>query len=570
MQLEKLIIKNFLSFKLAHLDLLNQGLVLISGLNGSGKSSLTSKAITWGLFGQTPSGLKGDSIENKNKLPTEPTEVIIWLDDGSYIRRGRNPNFVEISGEQFRLASDCQDHINNLINKDFKTFLNTDYFGQDRQIRFLDQSPKFQLELLEEILKLDSLDKYIQKTSEEIKEIEDKLISLERQESVIYGALNTLNSQYSVEIGSVNTKTNRLNFLLNQKKNNKNYTFLVEKRDELISRKKIIEDQLLALRSNIEQKNNLQFTLKANLDSLRKQIRSIQDSTCPTCNQEINKDITDRLKEEQKKLADEIPIVSNEYNSVIKDFSILQVQEKSLQKEQTDIYNKLIDLNQDIVLEVGLEAEIKNIDTAIKELRNSLSSLEDLIRQNKSQTEKNKKEINELEKKLSIYKFWKSAFSKDFKTFVIQQTLPYLEDRANHHLRLLNNPQISLKFSNTKELKNGEERDGLSITASISNGGASYDALSGGEKQIASFAVGLALSEIADFGGGQSSNVIILDEPFTELDNKNCENVILYLQNELIKRKSTILLISNDDRMKSLVSNVFEIYKDENGYSHII
>ena len=73
--------------------------------------------------------------------------------------------------------------------------------------------------------------------------------------------------------------------------------FLVEKRDELISRKKIIEDQLLALRSNIEQKNNLQFTLKANLDSLRKQIRSIQDSTCPTCNQEINKDITDRLKE---------------------------------------------------------------------------------------------------------------------------------------------------------------------------------------------------------------------------------------------------------------------------------
>jgi len=182
LQLEKLIIKNFLSFKLAHLDLLNQGLVLISGLNGSGKSSLTSKAITWGLFGQTPSGLKGDSIENKNKLPTEPTEVIIWLDDGSYIRRGRNPNFVEISGEQFRLASDCQDHINNLINKDFKTFLNTDYFGQDRQIRFLDQSPKFQLELLEEILKLDSLDKYIQKTSEEIKEIEDKLISIPKKE----------------------------------------------------------------------------------------------------------------------------------------------------------------------------------------------------------------------------------------------------------------------------------------------------------------------------------------------------------------------------------------------------
>ena len=570
MQLEKLIIKNFLSFKLAHLDLLNQGLVLISGLNGSGKSSLTSKAITWGLFGQTPSGLKGDSIENKNKLPTEPTEVIIWLDDGSYIRRGRNPNFVEISGEQFRLASDCQDHINNLINKDFKTFLNTDYFGQDRQIRFLDQSPKFQLELLEEILKLDSLDKYIQKTSEEIKEIEYKLISLKRQEDAIYGILCTLNNQCIIEAKSINTKNIRRDFLLNQQKNNTDYTVLIEKRDELVIRKKTIEDRLIELRSDIEQKNNLQFTLKANLDSLRKQVRLIQDSICPTCNQKTNKDLTDKLKEDQKRLAEEIPIVLNEYDSLIKDFSILQIQEKSLQKEQKDIYNELIDLNKDIVLGTGLEVEIKNIDAAIKDIRNSLKSLENLIQFNNDQTEKNKKEINELEKKLSIYKFWKSAFSKDFKTFVIQQTLPYLEDRANHHLRLLNNPQISLKFSNTKELKNGEERDGLSITASISNGGASYDALSGGEKQIASFAVGLALSEIADFGGGQSSNVIILDEPFTELDNKNCENVILYLQNELIKRKSTILLISNDDRMKSLVSNVFEIYKDENGYSHII
>ena len=570
MQLEKLIIKNFLSFKLAHLDLLNQGLVLISGLNGSGKSSLTSKAITWGLFGQIPSGLKGDSIENKNKLPTEPTEVIIWLDNGSYIRRGRNPNFVEISGEQFRLASDCQDYINNLINKDFKTFLNTDYFGQDRQIRFLDQSPKFQLEFLEEILKLDSLDKYIQKTSEEIKEIEYKLISLKRQEDAIYGILCTLNNQCIIEAKSINTKNIRRDFLLNQQKNNTDYTVLIEKRDELVIRKKTIEDRLIELRSDIEQKNNLQFTLKANLDSLRKQVRLIQDSICPTCNQKTNKDLTDKLKEDQKRLAEEIPIVLNEYDSLIKDFSILQIQEKSLQKEQKDIYNELIDLNKDIVLGTGLEVEIKNIDAAIKDIRNSLKSLENLIQFNNDQTEKNKKEINELEKKLSIYKFWKSTFSKDFKTFVIQQTLPYLEDRANHHLRLLNNPQISLKFSNTKELKSGEERDGLSITASISNGGASYDALSGGEKQIASFAVGLALSELSDFGGGQSSNVIILDEPFTELDNKNCENVILYLQNELIKRKSTILLISNDDRMKSLVSNVFEIYKDENGYSHII
>jgi len=93
--------------------------------------------------------------------------------------------------------------------------------------------------------------------------------------------------------------------------------------------------------------------------------------------------------------------------------------------------------------------------------------------------------------------------------------------------------------------------------------------LSGGERQIASFAVGLALSELADSISGSPSNLMILDEPFTEMDEVNCENVVNYVTTELTNRKATILLISNDDRMKALIPGGLIVERGSDGLSRV-
>jgi len=78
-QLDTLHIQHFKSFREPQLvQLANQGLVLIEGenkisraadSNGAGKTSIVD-ALTWGLFGETLSGLKGAAVANRHT--TEP------------------------------------------------------------------------------------------------------------------------------------------------------------------------------------------------------------------------------------------------------------------------------------------------------------------------------------------------------------------------------------------------------------------------------------------------------------------------------------------------------------------
>ena len=78
--------------------------------------------------------------------------------------------------------------------------------------------------------------------------------------------------------------------------------------------------------------------------------------------------------------------------------------------------------------------------------------------------------------------------------------------------------------------------------------------------------MGLALSDLAETQAEGSSELLILDEPFMALDPRNCENVVRFLTENLAKRKSTILLISNESELQELIPNTIKIIK-RNGIS---
>jgi DNA repair exonuclease SbcCD ATPase subunit len=143
-----------------------------------------------------------------------------------------------------------------------------------------------------------------------------------------------------------------------------------------------------------------------------------------------------------------------------------------------------------------------------------------------------------------------------------------MTEKVSKHLEGLGNPQIKVIFSTTKQLKSGEERDEFTCDIRSSSGGSGYDSLSGGEQQIVSFAVGLALADLAESQAVGISRILILDEPFMSLDQRNAENLIHYMVGTLAQRRETILLISNEDNLKSLVPANIHIIK-QNGVSSI-
>jgi len=141
---------------------------------------------------------------------------------------------------------------------------------------------------------------------------------------------------------------------------------------------------------------------------------------------------------------------------------------------------------------------------------------------------------------------------------MIEEICPFLEGRINDYLIKLRNPQFKVVVSTVKSLKSGDIREKFNLQVRSNHGADSFELLSVGEKQLVSFAASLAVADLAATQTRGKSHILILDEPFMGLHKNNCANIIEFLNSY---DRSTILLISNEDELKSLVSNRIRVVK---------
>ena len=567
MRFTELQIENFLSWD-GHwvLPLENQGVLLVSGPNGAGKSSLTGKAICWVLFGETPGGLKSDAVMNV-RHPEQPTVARVSLqigDEKVTISRGRNPNLLEVDGLAYRRPSSTQEHINKLFGRDLDVFLSADYFGQDRSIDFVRSTPRVQLEVLEGILRLSRLDELADKARRlgdaVDKEVSDAGAALKHTQGQLQQAQQQIN-QCQARRAEAATQLRGLEAQLATVRESVDRQQLLK--DLKADVERLATDLQKAEAKYQDQKWN-QDVIHGQLRELRPQLRTVLDRVCPTCAQPVDLELTRALQGEQLRIQEQV----QRLEALVASPSDGEV--RTLRAQLTEAQAHLRDVQADLdIEEVELHQAIreKNIILTVLERQEVYGEKEkrDLDRRAARLME----EISEKSKRRSNLRFWQDTFGRSFKNFIVNEALPFLQERTAHHLALLNNPDLEVRFSTTKTLKSGDERNLFNVVACRRQGGQTYESLSGGEKQIASFAVGLALSELADAQSGSPSNLMILDEPFTELDDKNCQNVVHYVTQELVKRKETVLLISNDDRMKSLIPKCLLVERDANGVSTV-
>jgi len=202
---KKLVIKNFLSFRNATLNLQNPGLVLITGRNldtqyaennGAGKSSCLS-SLVWALFGKTFRGLTGDEVIN-NQAGKNCSVTLDFSENGLSGRicrfrklAGATGLKLFINGKEVTRASvvETQKVIDSLLGVDFQTFSNVISFPQGGARFFASLTDREQKEILEKMLNLEVLTEYLQKTKEKREEVEDEIVrqenNLEKQELLL-------------------------------------------------------------------------------------------------------------------------------------------------------------------------------------------------------------------------------------------------------------------------------------------------------------------------------------------------------------------------------------------------
>lgn len=223
--------------------------------------------------------------------------------------------------------------------------------------------------------------------------------------------------------------------------------------------------------------------------------------------------------------------------------------------------------NDDLILQTQ-----KNLKFSIEAPNPYTELLIDVQLEIVSNREKKSKLIMDIaikEKREQSLKFWETAFSNQgIKSYILDDITPFLNRRVNRYLTKLAAGQIEAIFSTRTALKSGggaSERFSLTITNQ--DGGDSYSANSSGEKKRIDLAINLALQDLVASRSSKKINLAIFDEVFDALDENGIDSVISLLQ-ELAQEKSTILVVTHNEHLKSYFSNCITVVK-EKGFSYI-
>lgn len=174
-------LENFASYKELSFDFTNQGLTLIQGSTGAGKSTLCD-IVPWGLFGITS---KGGKVTDVLSWPADNvTKVTLYLENVTITRsRGLKPKdndlmFWPIDGSVVRGSDmlDTQRLINNLLKIDADSYLAGAYFHEFSQTaQFFTAAAKARRSICEQLVDLSLASKLKVSTTEVRKTKQAKL-----------------------------------------------------------------------------------------------------------------------------------------------------------------------------------------------------------------------------------------------------------------------------------------------------------------------------------------------------------------------------------------------------------
>lgn len=642
---EELDIEGFRSIDRISLNLSDQGIVIVKGINnyedlassnGSGKSSVF-EAIIYALFEETSSGDR----DIENRILGQGCSVVLKfsIDGVSYkiirqSKKGKGTVVLYRNDEDIsaRNKSDTNKLIISILGINKAIFLDSIFLSQNAVTNLPSLSPTARKERLEILTNTDNAinnfktllkEKQIMYESKhvdcqlEINKINGKEESLQQQKDKLQAQINDIKIQieernklgniedldkqiqeYNVEINTINNQIpeldNQIEMIsksINELKNEqKVYEEKRVNKDQEVQNQR---DKCNDLQKEITRVENIISYNNMDIDRINKEIEKIKNSdTCPTCGRKydnVNEEHIQKVIEDKNKEIKEFENKNIENNNYIKDLQLELDKEievgKNLKKEFENLNSLYNDKNEQVSeqqtnlintnnqktqllnsiqnIQVQIDVINKQKDDILKiEIPNS-KQYEDMVQDidtqlnnlNKLKEDKNN-ELNELDNYINAIKHCIQLVTKDFRTFLLKNSLSYLN-------KILKDYSSQL-FSNESDLIYISENDNK---LDIMLGNATYESLSGGEKTRVNIALLLAQKSLANMIGNISCNIIILDEILGYCDALAENNVINLITKEL-ESLETIYMISHKEIPIGYDAELI-VEKNANGLTHL-
>jgi DNA repair exonuclease SbcCD ATPase subunit len=448
-------VDNFASYKSLTFNFENQGLTLIQGPTGSGKSTLCD-LIPWVLFGRTAKDGAVDEVISWNADgPTEGT-ILIELPDKTflYITRSRKPNdlFFNLEGEETRRGKDLNDTqklINDLLGVDVNTYLAGAYFHEFSQTaQFFTTTAKNRRLLCEQMVDL-SLAKTLQANlTQQAKALTKNIAECDNKTQVLTDRLKVLASKSGYT--------------------EKSKTFLTEKAAAL----KKLQDKAASIQKKIKPSDDFESALA----DLKHIAASLGSDRCSECGAKKNSDEWETIKLEEMRIKQEM-------------------------RENQGLKQELVNLNSAIQQENARE----NTYLQLEEERQAD------IKSATATKLKLEQEFKDLEVKIADIELMLDVVVK-LRSASIQNTITSLESDTNRLLSEYYNAEFRVEFL----IENSEK---LEVTITKDGNVCSYSQLSKGQRCLLKLCFGVSAMRTVANHSGVKFNAIFLDESMDGMDD---------------------------------------------------
>jgi len=560
MYIKEIKIKNFKSFgnseQTLKLSTEKGELILLSGSNGNGKSSLMN-SFDYVLYGKCKGNKKKWATQSTlpNRINGGDLSVHIKFESGGTeveVIRGISPNFLKLyeNGVENDRAgkANIDEKIENYIGMDLETFKSFISLSINDFKNFISLSNEEKQLLLDKLFNLEVINILNQILKDLNKNNKLQLTKYDSEISTLEESIQSIKAsiQKAVEKEKLNIQLEIDEIKVQMTSKKEDFLSLKEKVEK-------IKQKELELKTESDREREQYITLNSEIKSAQKDIDLYDSGKCPTCATDFNTNHFISLKDTLVEKKGGLESIRAEIESNMKLIRERQTKLQTLSDSTTKSFNDINYLlknykSQIDKLESQREREKGESNSNVVEFENTINELN--IRK-----ERGIEHQTLCREKESYYKELSKIFGEDgVKRSIIAGIIKPINHFISGNISKMNLPfQVELDETFTAQIK----QFGMPIE---------QDSLSTGETKLINLSILTAYLKL--IRTKKNINILFLDEVFSSIDIENIEKILNLLKSFANEYKINIFVVHHAMMNEELFDRILRI--DKNVFTEII